>query len=304
MIISASRRTDIPAFYTEWFMNRIRSGFCIVPNPFNARQISHISLKPEDVDAIVFWTRNPRPLFPYLTELDERGYRYYFLYTLMANPGLIDPGSPRVEDSIETFRDLSFLIGPKRVIWRYDPILFTSITGPDFHEGAYRHIARSLKGRATRSIVSIAQMYRKTRKRMSRLAEQGIEILPYDERMLSLLMGSLAQIAADNGMEIQSCADELDLQRYGISPGKCVNEELLSNEFGLRLEVAKDACQRKKCNCAASKDIGMYDSCLFGCVYCYATTSFERARENYRRHDKESPSLLTLRGQGLASKEL
>jgi hypothetical protein len=292
MIISASRRTDIPAFYSEWFMNRIRAGACRVPNPFNRSQISHVSLKPEDVDAIVFWSRNPRPLFPCLSELDDLGYRYYFLYTLMANPREIDPGSPPVEAAIETFRELSSRIGPQRVIWRYDPIFLSSVTDPEFHFGAYRNIADVLKGYTTRSVVSLAHMYRKIQKRVAKLKERGIEVLSYDRRTIGLLMDSLAEIASENKMEIRSCADELDLQSYGIRPGKCVDDELILRVFGLKVDIEKDACQRMQCGCVKSKDIGMYDSCLFGCLYCYATTSFERARFNYQSHDPKSPSLL------------
>jgi len=297
VIISASRRTDLPAFYSEWLMNRVRAGYCLVPNPFNRDQISRVSLEPPDVDGIVFWTRNPRPLFPYLSELDDRGYRYYFLYTLMANPRQIDPGSPPAETSIETLRELSRRIGQRRVVWRYDPILLSNLTGPDFHLRSYRRIAAALKGYTTRSVVSIAHIYRKIQKRIACLAKQGIHLLPYDEKVLSPLMSSLAEIASENGMEIQSCADELDLHRFGIRPGKCVDDDLISEVFGLDFKAKKDVCQRKQCGCVASKDIGMYDSCLFGCSYCYATGSFERAKANYRMHDPGSASLLGRHGQ-------
>ena len=292
VIISASRRTDIPAFYSEWFTNRIRAAYCLVPNPFNRTQVSRVSLEPSEVDAIVFWTRNPRPLMPHLAELDAKGYRYYFLYTLMANPRQIDPGSPPVEASLETFRELAARIGPERVIWRYDPIFLSSITDPGFHVRTYRLIAEALKGCTRRSVVSIVQRYRKIEKRMAALAGHGIELLPWDDEGLARLLRSLAEIAHGNGMEIRSCADDHDVQRYGIPPGKCVDDEQISRVFGLELESRKDTCQRKQCGCVASKDIGMYDSCLFGCIYCYATTSFERARVNYRAHDPESPFLL------------
>ena len=289
MIISVSRRTDIPAFYSPWFMNRIRAGYCTVPNTFNPSQISRVSLRPEDVEVIVFWTRNPRPLFPYLSELDNRGYRHYFLFTLMANPREIDPGLPPVDASIKTFQDLSERIGPDRVIWRYDPILLTSITDFDFHQKTYRHIAGALKGYTKRSIVSVAHLYRKIQKRLRELEKRGVQLLERND--LASLMGSLAEIANQNGMVIQSCADELNLP--GIIPGKCVDGELISKVFGLNPELKKDSCQRNQCGCVESKDIGMYESCPCGCVYCYATTSIERAIANYRMHDPRSSSLIT-----------
>ena len=149
MIISASRRTDIPAFYAKWFMNRIRAGYCAVPNPFNRDQVSHVSLNPEDVDVIVLWTRNARPLLPRLAELDERGYRYYFQYTLMDNPHPIEAKSPPLEASQKTFRALADRIGPDKAIWRYDPIVFSNVTGPEFHQKTYEHIAQALRGHSS-----------------------------------------------------------------------------------------------------------------------------------------------------------
>ena len=127
MIISASRRTDIPAFYAEWMVRRLKEGYCTVPNPFNRNQVSRISLRPEEVDAIVFWTRNPRPLMPYLDELDSRGYRYYFQFTILGYPRDIDPKSPPAATAIEVFREIAERLGPRRVIWRYDPVVLTEI---------------------------------------------------------------------------------------------------------------------------------------------------------------------------------
>jgi hypothetical protein len=289
MIVSVSRRTDIPGFYSQWFMNRIRAGTCLVPNPFNPSQISRVSLIPEDVDVIVFWTRNPRPLFSYLPELDDRGYRYYFLFTLMANPREIDPRLPPVDMAIKAFRDLSHRLGPDRVVWRYDPIFLSSITDAEFHQKTYRHLAGALKGYTKRSVISVAHLYRKIQKRIRELERQGIELLIPGENDLVTLMGALAETAAQNEMALQSCADELNLP--GITPGKCVDDELIARVFGLNLELRKDGCQRNHCGCIESKDIGMYESCPCGCVYCYATTSIERALTNYRRHDPHWQSL-------------
>ena len=137
MIISASRRTDIPAYYTPWFMNRIREGYCSVPNPYNPSQIATVSLRPEDVDAIVFWTRNPSPLLPHLKDLDSDGYHYYFLCTIMDNPPILDPHCGPWEKSTRAFRALADMIGPEKVAWRYDPIVFTRETTLDFHKKKY-----------------------------------------------------------------------------------------------------------------------------------------------------------------------
>jgi hypothetical protein len=297
MIISASRRTDIPAFYAEWFINRIQAGYCTVPNPFNPEKVSRVSLKPEDVDVIVFWTRNPRPLFPHLAELDERGYRYYFQYTLLNNPPPLDPKSPPLETSLKTFQELARHAGPERVIWRYDPIVFTTLTGADFHLQSYAHIANALRGCTHRSVISLMDLYPKTKKRLSGMAEQGTELLPVSftaEAWFPALMQRLARIAADNGMEIVSCAEEIDLQPYGVRPGKCVDDEYIHRVFGIDVTHAKDPSQRLTCGCVVSKDIGVYNTCLFGCSYCYATSSFEKARVNFEKHDPDSPSLLDI----------
>jgi hypothetical protein len=292
VIISASRRTDIPAFYAEWFMNRIHAGYCTVPNPFNRNQVSYISLKPEHVDVIVFWTRHPRPLFPHLRELDQRGYRYYFQYTLMNNPRQIDPKSPPLESSLQTFHELADRIGPEKVIWRYDPILFSKITDAEFHQKTYRNIAQALRGHTGRSVISIVDIYRKAEKRFRELASQGVEIMDCEPEAFGNLMSTLVGVAIENDMEIVTCAEELDLQAYGIPPGKCVDDKHIQRIFGLDGTHKKDASQRKACGCVVSKDIGMYDSCLFGCVYCYATSSFERAKVNYGQHKSTSPSLI------------
>lgn len=292
MIVSASRRTDIPAFYSEWFMNRVREGFCLVRNPFNANQVSRIPLKAGDVDVFVFWTRNPRPLFPHLAELDDRGYRYYFLYTVLNNPRHIDPRSPSLGASLDTFRELAGRVGPERVIWRYDPIVLSSVTGPEFHAKSYASIAHSLRGSTLRSIISFVRLYRKIMPRMNELAGQGIEMIQPEAPGALEFLHDIAGASAENGMEITSCAERLDLVPFGIRPGKCIDDGYVSRVFGLELSAVKDPGQRKECGCVTSRDIGAYDSCLFGCAYCYATSSPLRAETNHAAHDAESPVLI------------
>jgi hypothetical protein len=295
MIISASRRTDIPGFYSEWFMNRIRAGYCTVPNPFNPSQVSRVSLDPQEVDVIVFWTRYARPMFRHLGELENLGYKYYFQYTIMGNPRVIDPKAPALEASLRTFKKLADHVGPERVIWRYDPIVFTPKTGADFHRHTYERIARGLKGHTRRSVISVMDVYRKSKHRLGELAAQGYQVLDYGEEAgdrYGELMRTIAEIADTNGMKVVSCAEKDDLRIYGICPGKCVDDELIARVFGIIVPGKKDPAQREACGCVVSKDIGMYDTCLFGCKYCYATKSFSQARMNHKRHDSESPSLI------------
>ncbi len=297
MIISASRRTDIPAFYARWFINRVRAGYCEVPNPFNANQVSRISLQPQDVDVFVFWTRNPKPLFPYLDELDLRGYRYYFQFTLLGYPRPLDGKSPSLKAAIAIFRELAERIGPERVVWRYDPIVFSNITGVDWHLEQYARIAEALRGATRRSVISLMTPYAKLKTRLSALARQGIHVTPFDGRhtpQFARLMRSLAKTAAANGMTIQSCASEHDLRPYGIRPGKCVDDDYIREVFGVEVGHKKDPSQRAACGCVVSRDIGMYDTCLFGCAYCYATRSFARSRRRFAAHAPWSPTLIPL----------
>jgi hypothetical protein len=292
MIISASRRTDVPAFYSDWFMKRIDAGHCAVPNPYNSRQVTKVSLKPEDVDVIVFWTRNASPLLRRLEELDRRGYRYTFLYTLMDNPGAIDPRCPTLEEGLATFKNLSDRLGPERVLWRYDPIVFSNVTSPEFHRKSYEAISKRLRGYTNRSIISVVNIYKKVRQRLKTLSEKGIEVMECPEKTFGDLMRFMASVARESGMVLSTCAQERDLTVYGVFPGKCIDDDLIREVFGLEVSHAKDPSQRKACGCVTSKDIGMYDTCLYGCVYCYATTSFDRAKENYRKHNPEAPSLI------------
>ena len=292
MIISASRRTDIPAFYAEWMVRRLKEGYCTVANPYNRNQVTRISLKPEDVDAIVFWTRNPRPLMPYLDELDSRGYRYYFQFTILGYPREIDAKSPSAETAVEAFRELADWVGPRRVIWRYDPIVFTGLTPPAFHQDNFRRLAESLRGHTRRVVVSIVDMYRKIEKRLKKLEGTSAAVRPCDAGDFEALMRRLARLAGENGMEIVSCAEEVDLRPFGILPGKCVDDRVIADAFDIEVLGTKDPAQRKACGCVVSRDIGMYESCLFGCRYCYATKSFDQAKANFDSHDPKSPSLL------------
>jgi len=295
LIISASRRTDIPAFYAKWFMNRILAEYCTVPNPYNRKQISHVSLLPEDVDVIVFWTRNPKPLFPYLDELDQRGFRYYFQFTLLGYPREIDTKSPSRKVAIKTFLELAQRVGSQRVIWRYDPIVFSHITGAQFHTENYAEIAEALQGFTCYSVISIMDMYNKSRKRIDKLNQQGIGITAQDGHpspRYDGLLNTINHIASENKMEIFSCSEERDMEPYGFLASKCIDDEYIEATFGTEVNHKKDPGQRKACGCVISKDIGMYDTCVFGCQYCYATRNFKRSKENYESHKPESPSLL------------
>jgi hypothetical protein len=197
--------------------------------------------------------------------------------------------------AVRTFCDLVETVGPKKVIWRYDPIVLSNVTDLGFHQKTYGTIARQLRGYTHRSVISVVDIYAKSRKRLQVLANQGLEVIACDDfptGQFDDLMHGLVRTAAECGLEISSCAEELDLASYGIRAGKCVDDEYIENVFGLHVKSKKDPGQRKACRCVVSRDIGMYESCVLGCQYCYATTSFQRAKTNYSQHRSDSPSLL------------
>ncbi|NLK08612.1 MAG: DUF1848 domain-containing protein [Firmicutes bacterium] len=284
MIISASRRTDIPAFYTPWFMKCVDKGSFMRVNPYNPKQRSLVSLKPDDVDAVVFWTRNPYPLIPHLKALTELRYNYYFQYTLNDYPREFEPGMPVLEQKIATFKQLSELVGPKRVVWRFDPLILSSITPTGYLADRFDALAYKLNGFTTRVVISFLDIYGKVKPRLEKLEkETGVVVQdlchPTHTAELMDLAQSVAQSAAANNMEIFTCGESIDLTNVGIKPGACIDAELIEELFGLKLNVRKDKSQRSACLCAKAVDMGFYDTCLYGCTYCYAYTS-KRAIEN------------------------
>lgn len=294
MIISASRRTDIPAFYTKWFMNRIRAGYCYVPNPRNMNQLSRVLLDPEDIEAIVFWSKNPAPLMPYLSELDRRGFRYYFQFTLNKYPRALEPNIPSFSDQVTTFRDLSQRIGPRRVVWRYDPIIISSITPFEFHRENFTLIAEELSGATNRVMVSIVDFYKKTERRLSELEKE--EGLIFNREPLHLadtdnLLRDMADTASKYCMKVFTCAEEKDYSFTGVLPGRCIDNMLINELWSLNIKYDKDPFQRQSCLCAASKDIGVNDTCIHGCPYCYSTMNHALAQRRYNEHDPASPVL-------------
>lgn len=292
MIISASRRTDIPAFYADWFIQRVRAGFLFNRNPFNPRQVSRISLAVDDVDAIVFWTRNPVRLMPYLSELDELGYRYYFQYTLTGYPRALEAKTPHPLKSLETFKRLSDQIGKDKVVWRYDPILLSNLLPFEEHLRLFGKLAGSLNGYCQRVVISFADIYAKTARNLKLTPSLVYTDIAQDISLCQTLAQELADIAHANGMAIFSCAESMDLTAFGIAHGKCIDDALLKQLFAIDVGCAKDRGQREACGCVKSVDIGAYNTCLHGCRYCYATTNHMLATENYKKHSVMSPFLL------------
>jgi DNA repair photolyase len=296
-IISASRRTDIPAFFPEWFMERVRQGFFHRVNPFNAHQVKAISLLPEEVDAVVFWTKNPKPLLPFLAELDDRGLDYYFQFTLTPYEKPFEPNVPPLAERIDTFRALAEMIGPRRVVWRYDPLILSSRTPLEYHREMFCRIAGELHGATRRVMFSFLDFYGKAKSRLATLQrEEGIVIHDirgneFREKRWELL-GEMRACAAENGMELYSCAEGEELEEIGIEHGHCIDAGLVRELFGNAGRFGKDRYQRRECGCAESVDMGMYDSCPFQCAYCYANASPKAIAANLKKHDPRGSALV------------
>lgn len=292
MILSVSRRTDIPNYYSEWFLNRINQGYLYVRNPMNPHQISKVNLSPQVVDCIVFWTKNPEPMFRKLEKLKE--YSYYFQFTLTGYGKDIEPGLPHKRDHmIGVFQELSNKIGRERVIWRYDPILFNKRYTPDYHLKAFTEIAEKLNGYTEKVVISFVDSYAKNQKRMREIDVSEIsmaEIAPF--------VGELKGIAEANHMSIGTCAEKLDFSAYGLEHGSCIDQKLIEKIIGCAVSGKKDRNQRDVCGCMESIDVGAYDTCPNLCIYCYAMQKPEAVFERRKLYDPKAPLLCGEIGEG------
>lgn len=290
MILSVSRRTDIPAFYSEWFFNRLKEGFVYVRNPMNIHQVSRIVLSPEVIDCIVFWSKNPRPMLARMDELKD--YMYYFQFTINAYDKGIEVGVPRKEGIIQTFKKLSEKIGRKRMIWRYDPILLTERMDKEYHYQYFEGIAKRLEGYTDTCVISFVDLYKKTQQNL-----RGTDAREPSMTEMKEMAGRLFLIAQKYGINVQTCAEEIALESVGVKHGKCIDNALIEDLLGVKLVVSKDPNQRKECGCVQSIDIGEYNTCAHGCKYCYANFKSEMVSRNFEKHDPASPLLVGSIGQ-------
>jgi len=297
MIISASRRTDIPAYYSEWFVNRIKEEFLYVRNPMNYHQVGKISLSPSVVDGIVFWTKNPIPLMKKLDALKE--YPYYFQFTLTAYGKDIEPGLPsKNKDLIPAFCELSKMIGKEKIVWRYDPIFINDTYSVEYHKRYFKTLALKLGAYTEKCTISFLDMYKNTERNIRPL---GIRVPTYEEQID--IIKAFASIAEEYGFCLDTCAEEVDLSEYGIKHACCIDKERFEKIGKYRLEAKKDPNQRAVCGCISSIDIGTYNTCKNGCVYCYANYSKNTVNSRTRCHDPHSPLLFGKVGEDDVIKE-
>lgn len=284
MILSVSRRTDIPNYYAEWFINRVREGYLYVKNPMNEHQVSRIPITPELVDCIVFWTKNPSGMMKYLDELKD--YMYYFQFTVTPYGRDIEQNIPDKKTVIlPLFKELSERIGKSRVIWRYDPILFNERYTQEYHLKAFGQMAQSLSGYTEKCVISFVDTYRKNRQ----FLEKGD--MGKNDAELTCFAAELSAIAKKNGMTMASCSEQIDLSAAGIEHNCCIDRQLIEKLTGCRLAVKKDKNQRSECGCVESVEVGRYNTCRNGCAYCYATFDGASVRRSCELYDPASPLL-------------
>ncbi len=319
IIISASRSTDIPAFYAKWFINRLKAGYCVWYNPFN-QQPMYVAFK--NAKVVVFWSKNPKPLIPYLHELDERGIHYYFQFTLNDYyKEQFEPNVPSVEKRIETFKELSEKIGKEKLIWRFDPLVLTDKIGIEELLRKVENIGNQLNGHTEKIVFSFADIgniYKKVENNLKRLNINYREFTP--QTMNEFAIG-LQELNKNWHFSLATCAEEINLEQYDIKHNRCIDGELMKQLFAedkelvyylnygkfpekstlfeeefdkipLSSEKLKDKGQRKVCGCMISKDIGMYNTCSHFCTYCYANTSKETVIKNKKLHKENNESII------------
>ena len=298
MIISASYKTDIPAFYGDWFMARLKAGFCRVTNPWGG-QTSEVSLRPEAVDGFVLWTRNIAPLAGQLPAVAAVAAVAPFAvqYTVTGYPRAIETSTVPAERALADILRLHRDFGPRAVVWRYDPILFTSLTPAPWHRENFALLAAQLRGAVDEVVISFAHIYRKTQRNLDVAADRnGFDWQDPETAAKRALATELAEIARDAGMTLSVCA-QADYLPPGGAPARCIDAARLSDIAGRPIAAAVKG-NRPDCLCHASRDIGAYDTCPHGCCYCYAVSAPATAKRRHATHDPHGPFLFPPAGGG------
>jgi hypothetical protein len=292
MIISASYKTDIPAFYGEWFMNRLRAGYCKMVNPYN-RHVIRVSLQAETVDGVVFWTKNVGPFLKHLSEVKRMGFPFVLQHTINGYPRALEQAVVDAPRAVEHMHQVADTFGPRVAVWRYDTIINSSLTPRDYHIETFSRLAKALEGATDEVVVSFAQLYRKTLRNMDYAAtEHGFTWSDPDDEWKKTLAAELAAAAATHGIRLSICSQPQFLMP-GCYEARCVDAERLTDVIGRPVNACLKG-NRKECGCFESRDIGEYNTCPHGCVYCYAVENQELAKSRYKQHDPMGEALFPL----------
>lgn len=289
MIISASYKTDIPAFYGKWFVNRLRAGYCKMVNPYNHR-VHRVRLDPEYVDGFVFWTKNAGPFLRHLRTVRAHGRPFIVQYTINGYPRALESHVLSARKNVEHARRIAGEYGPSVVVWRYDTILLSSLTPPEFHFANFAKLSRALAGTVDEVVISFMHLYAKTERNLAAAAAaNGIEWWDPSLEEKRALTRRLVHIAEEHGIRLSVCAQPANLVP-GASEARCVDADRLEAIGGASIQ-ARLRGNRAKCGCFESRDIGEYNTCPQGCVYCYAVADTALARARFKQHDPASEFL-------------
>ncbi|MBE6110816.1 MAG: DUF1848 domain-containing protein [Erysipelotrichaceae bacterium] len=283
MIINTGSRTDIPAFYSAWLINRVHAGFLMARNPYYPKLVSRYVLDPRSVDALVFCTKNPQPILKDIHELDA--FRQFWYVTITPYGKDIEPGVPDKHRVIESFITLSKHIGHKRMVWRYDPVFVNQKYDIAYHIRAFETIASLLEGYTERAVFSFIDLYEKTKRNFPEVRE-----VSYDDQVT--LTKAFVQSCEKHHMILTGCLESKELARYGADMNGCMTKQIIEQAIGEELSVPKGTPARDGCNCLLGNDIGAYNTCAHFCKYCYANYDREIVIRNMKKHDPESPLLI------------
>lgn len=289
MILSASRRTDIPCYYSEWFMKRLKAGYALTRNPMNHAQLSKIPLTPDVTDCIVFWTKDAANMMPCLKIIDHMGYKYYFQFTLTPYDRMIEKNLRDKADIEKTFIELSKTIGKERALWRYDPIILNDFISIDYHREQFIRLCDRLYRYTGSVTISFPSIYTK-------LKTKPVREITCDE--IAELSSFIGQTAKEYGLAAKACSEKTDLASYGIEKASCIDKAIIEKICGFKLDLAADKNQRECCGCYESVDIGAYNTCLNGCIYCYANSGTSSTERRHSLHNPDSELLAGSAGEG------
>ncbi len=284
MIIQTGMRTDIPAYYSRWFINRIKEGYVLVRNPYNPNLITKYILNPSLVDLFAFCTKNPKPMFEYMNYL--KSYGQYWFMTITPYDKDIEPNAPNIEESIESFKKLSSIVGINSIGWRYDPIFINDKYTINYHLSIFENMAKELCGYTQTCVISFIDIYKKVERNFPKISE-----VSHVDKMY--LGKEIIKIASKYGMIVKPCAEDRELEKYGANCNGCLTIDAYKKVLNSDLIIPKKINQRNnQCACFLGNDIGAYNTCLHLCRYCYANTDKKEVLENYKKHNPNSSMLV------------
>ena len=283
MILNTGLRTDIPGFFSEWFYNRIEDGFVYVRNPYAKNQIYSYRLDPELIDCIIFCTKNPKPMFENLEKIDK--FNQYWHITITPYEKEIEPNVPPMNDVLESFKYLSKKLGKENVTLRYDPIFINEKYTLEKHIESFEYIINSLSGYTTEAIISFIDLYEKTKRNFPQARE-----VTKDERLK--IGKEFARIGNENNIRIKTCVEGTELDKFGIDSSGCMTKEVIERAINKNLNIPKQKARNGECYCLLNNDIGEYNTCDHGCLYCYANSNKRLVKRNLKLHDPKSPILI------------